>query len=303
MRPARIIVLVALAVTLLVAPDARALAKGQVPGLQVALRAQGLYLGQIDGIAGPMTAGAVRKFQRQRGLQVDGIAGPRTRRALGRLGRPLFGARLLRRGAVGWDVAVLQFLLTRRGHRTGVIDGYFGGETSRALRRFQRRTGLAVDGLAGPVTVRALRGGGGGPKRRPRVRRTSHASIRIGLDYWASRYGMSSSFVRALAWMESGNQPDVTSPAGAWGVMQVMPATWRYVEDVLLGTRVPRTANGNIRVGVTYLHHLLHRFHFNKRLTLGAYNQGPASVRRHGLFPETRVFVRNVVAIQRRLEQ
>ncbi|MGH3005723.1 MAG: peptidoglycan-binding domain-containing protein, partial [Gaiellaceae bacterium] len=96
MRPARIIVLVALAVTLLVAPDARAIGKGQVPGLQVALRARGLYLGQIDGIAGPMTAGAVRKFQRQRGLQVDGIAGPRTRRALGRLGRPLFGARLLR---------------------------------------------------------------------------------------------------------------------------------------------------------------------------------------------------------------
>ncbi len=300
MRPARLTVLAALAVALLAAPDARAIASPQVPGLQAALRARGLYLGPIDGIQGPLTDRAVRKLQRQRGLRVDGIAGPRTRRALGRLGRPLFGRRVMRLRAVGWDVAVLQFLLARRGHRPGVVDGHFGAQTARALHRFQRRAGLVVDGLAGSATVRALRGGGTRPSK-TRGRRTSQASIRSGLDHWAGRYSMHPSIVRALAWMESGNQPSVTSPAGAWGVMQVMPATWRYVANVLLGTRVPRTASGNIRVGVTYLHHLLHRFDFDKRLTLGAYNQGPASVRRHGLFPETRSFVRNVVALQRRM--
>ena len=297
MRPAPLTVLTALAVILLAAPDAQAIADQQVPGLQAALRARGLYLGPIDGIAGPMTDRAVRTFQRRHELRVDGIAGPRTRRALGRLGRPLLGQRVMRPRAVGWDVAVLQFLLTHRGHRAAV-DGYFGRETARALRRFQRRAGLTVDGLAGPATVRALRGGGPRPTR---GQRPSPASIRRGLDRWAGRYGMRSSIVRALAWMESGNQPNVTSPAGARGVMQVMPATWRYVEDVLVGSPVPRTANGNIRVGVTYLHHLLHRFDFDKRLTLGAYNQGPASVRRHGLFPETRAFVRDVVALQRRM--
>ncbi|MGH3091692.1 MAG: peptidoglycan-binding protein, partial [Gaiellaceae bacterium] len=289
MRPARFIVLAALALTLLGAPDAAAISGPQVPGLQAALRARGLYLGQIDGIPGPLTDRAVRRLQRRHGLRVDGIAGPRTRRALGRLGRPLFGTRVMRPRAVGWDVAVLQFLLARRGHRPGVVDGYFGVQTARALHRFQRRAGLVVDGLAGPATLGGLRGGHARPTR---GRRASAASIRRGLDHWAGRSGMRSSIVRALAWMESGNQPNVTSPAGAWGVMQVMPATWGYVENVLLGTRVPRTADGNIRIGVTYLHHLLHRFDFDKRLTLAAYNQGPASVRRHGLFPETRAFVR-----------
>jgi hypothetical protein len=71
--------------------------------------------------------------------------------------------------------------------------------------------------------------------------------------------------------------------------------------DGSFGTRVPRTANGNIRVGVTYVHHLLHSFRFKKRLALAAYKQGPASVRRRGLLPETRVFVTNVIAIQRRM--
>src|SRR5437667_203011 len=91
-----------------------ALASGRNPqtaGLQVALRAQGLYRGPIDAISGPGTVAAVREFQRIQGLRVTGLADAATRQALGPLGRPLFGARTLHRGAFGWDVAVLQFLL------------------------------------------------------------------------------------------------------------------------------------------------------------------------------------------------
>lgn len=130
---------------------------------------------------------------------------------------------------------------------------------------------------------------------------SSPQSIRIALAYWADRYRIDRSLVRALAWMESGNQPNVTSPDGAWGVMQVTPATWRFVETVLLRDRVPRTANGNVRVGVTYLHHLLRTFRGRIRLGLGAYYQGPSSVQRQGLLGETRVFVRNVLALRRRM--
>lgn len=299
MRPKRLIVLAALVAALLPSP-ASAVTNVQIAGLQVALRARGLYLGPIDAVAGPMTVRAVRRFQRHRGLAVDGIAGHRTRKALGRLGRPLYGHRVLRRRMVGWDVGVLQFLLTRRGIRTGVLDGYFGRETYRAVRRYQRRAGLARDGITGPATMRALRSRRTRPPRRARVRSASPASVRVSLGYWAARYRIDGRLVRALAWMESGNQPNVTSPAGAWGVMQVTPATWRYVETILLRDRVPHTANGNVRVGVAYLHHLLHAFRFDARLALGAYNQGPASVRRHGLFPETRHFVRAVLALRRR---
>ena len=83
---------------------------------------------------------------------------------------------------------------------------------------------------------------------------------------------------------------------GARGVMQVTPATRHYVQTVLLGRPVPRTVDGNIEIGVVYLRHLYRSFHGNRRLALGAYNQGPASVRRNGLFRETRRFVANVLA-------
>src|SRR3954453_2724598 len=77
----------------------------QHAGLQVALRAQGLYLGPIDAIIGPHTVSAVRTFQKRHGLRVNGIADVRTRRELGPLGTPLFGSRPLVRGRFGWDVA------------------------------------------------------------------------------------------------------------------------------------------------------------------------------------------------------
>src|SRR3954447_15700440 len=75
----------------------------QVAGLQVALRAWGLYDGPVDGIDGPGTRSAVRAFQQRAGLPVDGIAGGRTRAALGPLGRPLHPRRVLQHGSFGWD--------------------------------------------------------------------------------------------------------------------------------------------------------------------------------------------------------
>jgi peptidoglycan hydrolase-like protein with peptidoglycan-binding domain len=102
----------------------------QIAGLQIALRQHGLYRGPIDAVQGPKTVRAVRTFQRRHRLAVDGIAGPRTRAALGPRGRPLFGARVIRRGLRGYDVGVLQFLLRRHGLRTGRLDGSFGARTA-----------------------------------------------------------------------------------------------------------------------------------------------------------------------------
>ncbi len=145
-----------LAVGLLMPATAHA-GRADVAALQVAMRALGLYPSTIDGIAGPLTRNAVRTFQRRRGLQVDGIAGPHTRHALGRRGRPRLGSRLMRNGKSGWDVAALQFLLSSRGYGPGGFDGGFGPNTEAAVRRYQSAAGLAVDGVAGPATLRALR--------------------------------------------------------------------------------------------------------------------------------------------------
>src|SRR5213082_2966291 len=110
----------------------------QTAGLQVALRAQGLYRGPIDAISGPGTVAAVRAFQRSQGLPVTGLANASTRKALGPLGRPLFGARTLRHGAFGWDVAVLQFLLVRQGISVPV-NAYFDRPTLHGVRIMQGR--------------------------------------------------------------------------------------------------------------------------------------------------------------------
>jgi len=151
----RVLALICATGVLAAAPAVDAAVNPQVAGLQVALRAHGLYLWQIDGIAGPRTTAAVHAFQREHGLPV-GLASTRTRLALGPLGEPLFGTRTLRRGDFGWDVSVLQFLLIRRGVYSGALDGYLGRQTAAALRRYQRLMHLAADAVVGPRTLAAI---------------------------------------------------------------------------------------------------------------------------------------------------
>jgi hypothetical protein len=62
----------------------------------------------------------------------------------------------LRRGDRGEDVADLQRMLTAAGHPLAP-DGRFGPATARRVEDFQAETGLAVDGVAGPRTLAALR--------------------------------------------------------------------------------------------------------------------------------------------------
>jgi len=272
----------------------------QIAGLQVALRAYGLYNGPIDAIAGPMTVRATKAFQRRAGSPVDGRAGPATRRALGPLGAPVFGRRTLRRGLFGWDVSVLQYMLARRGQLVPVY-GFFDRATEGALRRYQRARKLAADGIAGPVTISALgRNSRGVRPARPAPAPTQTASVRTMLTNWALAYRLDPAFVRALAWMESGFQPGLVSSAGARGVMQVLPGTRHYVQEILIGHKVPNSTSGNIRIGVVYLRHLLREFGWNRAHALAAWYQGPNSVRRNGRLPATRQFVSNVLALTRR---
>jgi peptidoglycan hydrolase-like protein with peptidoglycan-binding domain len=273
----------------------------QIAGLQIALRQHGLYRGPVDAVQGPKTVRAVRVFQRRHRLAVDGLAGPRTRAALGRRGRPLFGARALRRGARGYDVGVLQFLLRRHGLRVGRLDGSFGPRTAAAVRRFQRRTGLTPDAIVGPRTSRRLCPLAVCAWRAGSRAATPHSSVHAAIDYWSRTYGVDAHLVRAVARWESGYNNSLVSTAGARGVMQVTPATWDYVETVLVGRRIPRTQSGNVHVGVAFLHQLLREFRGDVRLALAAYVQGPRSVRRKGLLRETRQYVAGVLALSHRV--
>ena len=128
----------------------------RVAALQVALRAHGFDPGPVDGVHGQLTTNALLRFQRAKGLAADGKVGPVTRRAFGARGRPLLGRRELAVGAIGWDVAVLEYRLRRYGLGARAVDGRFTRKTARALQRYQRRNGLAADGIAGRNTFRAL---------------------------------------------------------------------------------------------------------------------------------------------------
>ena len=163
--------------------------------LQVALEALRHYNGGIDGIAGRRTKRAIRRFQRSRRLHADGVAGPRTRQALGRRGRPLLGRRIMRRGNHGWDVAALQFMLRRRGWAV-TVDGGFGRTTQRAVKQFQARRGLRVDGRVGRQTLRNLRsnrrptssgGRGGSPNGPVRFLRPVRAPMGDGFGWVSGR--------------------------------------------------------------------------------------------------------------------
>lgn len=102
---------------------------------------------------------AVRVFQRQRGITEDGVVGPETYRRLEEA-RWRLGDRILSYAAahptVGEDVSELQSRLNSMGFQSGREEGHLGPLTDQAIREFQHNTGLAVDGVCGPATFRAL---------------------------------------------------------------------------------------------------------------------------------------------------
>jgi soluble lytic murein transglycosylase-like protein len=151
-----VVIVVAAAIALGAAGPAVAAPSAKIAALQVALRAKGLYRGEVDGISGPMTRNALTSFQRRNGIRATGRVGHLTRCKLGRLGMPLLGQRQLVRGRIGWDVASLEFRLRRFGLPAVKIDGRFDAATAAALKRFQRSRGLDPDGIAGGRTFRAL---------------------------------------------------------------------------------------------------------------------------------------------------
>jgi len=159
MRPLRAMGALVLVGIVLAVPASADASPAKVAALQSALQALRLYDGFVDGVRGPLTRQAVVSLQRRRGLSVDGVAGPQTRRALGWRGRPGLGSRAMQIGDKGWDVAALQFLLQRSGHGAGRADGLFGPLTQAAVTEAQSAIGIAADGVAGPQTLRSLRGG------------------------------------------------------------------------------------------------------------------------------------------------
>lgn len=61
-----------------------------------------------------------------------------------------------RQGSTGEQVRTIQDKLKRWGYYDGAVDGIFGSGTRKAVVAFQKKNGLAADGIVGPNTLRAL---------------------------------------------------------------------------------------------------------------------------------------------------
>ncbi len=59
-------------------------------------------------------------------------------------------------GSRGEEVRQIQTKLKRWGYYNGNVDGIYGTKTQEAVRYFQRKNGLKVDGIAGPETLKAM---------------------------------------------------------------------------------------------------------------------------------------------------
>ena len=142
--------------------------KGEsVRQLQQRLTELGYDPGIVDGIYGSATTAAVKRFQKDNGLQADGIAGPKTQTALENTGTAVPTAtaaptasttsyKTLVPGTYGKAVVRLQKRLKELGYLKGSVDGQYGPLTRKAVRSFQSMHGLEVTGRADPETQELL---------------------------------------------------------------------------------------------------------------------------------------------------
>ena len=187
--------------------------------------------------------------------------------------------------------------------RSGDTLTAIGSRFGVSLRRLARANGLRIRAILVTGTrlhVPAHRGGGGARAASP-APLPAPWSVGWSIDHWSAHYGVDPHLVRAVAWQESGWDVSAVSSAGAWGAMQVTPATWEFVEQGVIGAPVAHTPDGGIRVGVAFLRHLLVSFGGNVRLSVAAYYQGETATRMFGVLPISEPYVANVLALRTRL--
>lgn len=115
------------------------------------------------------------------------------------------------------------------------------------------------------------------------------------INRYARHVGINPQIIVSVIQVESSFQPRAVSTAGAYGLMQIMPDTWRQINKeikVCTGRHIGEctdecyyNADLNIQIGAHYLGQLLKKYQGNMILALAAYNAGPGTVDRYGNVP------------------
>jgi soluble lytic murein transglycosylase-like protein len=124
--------------------------------------------------------------------------------------------------------------------------------------------------------------------------------VRSHVEAAAARFDLSSDLIEAVIAAESGGRVRAVSPAGAMGLMQLMPGTWSDLGARLGLGADPFDPADNILAGAAYLRELLDRY--GAPGFLAAYNAGPAryeaSLAGRPLPLETRLYVARVSGLR-----
>lgn len=123
------------------------------------------------------------------------------------------------------------------------------------------------------------------------------ASTQQLVRYYSRLYNLDENLVYAVIKAESNFNPNAVSPAGARGLMQLMPGT-----AAEMGVTKIFDPAQNIAGGTQYLAKMLELFKNDTRLALAAYNAGPERVKQYGGIPpfkETQEYVRKVLAFSK----
>ena len=119
---------------------------------------------------------------------------------------------------------------------------------------------------------------------------TPSASVQAALSAASVKYGVPSSLLNAVAQAESGFNPNAVSPAGAQGLLQLMPAT-----GASLGVTNPFDPAQNANAGAQYLSQLYAQYG-DWNTALIAYNEGPGNLANKGIFSSSQSYADSILA-------
>lgn len=128
--------------------------------------------------------------------------------------------------------------------------------------------------------------------------KTSYAELKDVIDECAEKYNIDNELIRAMIQVESGWDTEAVSNKGAQGLMQLMPRT-----SAMLGVNDPFDPVQNIEGGVRYISDLTDKYRGDIEKALAAYNAGPARVDAGNIPDVSKRYVKNIMAIYRRLRE
>ncbi|MEU4289602.1 LysM peptidoglycan-binding domain-containing protein [Kribbella sp. NPDC026596] len=129
----------------------------------------------------------------------------------------------------------------------------------------------------------------------------TRAQMRSLITSTSKRYGVDPELALAVSWQESGWKQRVVSPANAVGAMQVIPSTGKFTSSIVGRNLDLLKPQDNVTAGVVLLSRLTGAARLD--IAVAGYYQGLGGVKKNGMYPDTKLYVTNVLRIKAQLER